>query len=321
MSKIQTTLATATDVEPSKRANEAITDQSYLKRLALGVQALADAEWNKLDTAAQDWFNKAADAIEAKKDIPSFPDMAAGTPPDTGRRRGSREEAPAAAYTSAESKKGDKVAVSTKRGKNYEGVVLEADKQGLVLDVDGKDVEIDHDKIDSITLAGEKHDGPAAAPDTVTIAEVSDTVEVTTKRGKKILGNITELTDTDVVIVDVGGEIHELALDRLDGGITVKVKNAGKAAAGEPARGRRSGEADAKPAEVKQARTTAAVNGGISITTRIRELVADRLESKKEDIAAILKKEGLEFKQATLDLTFSDMHKIIGILRDKKIIK
>ena len=49
--------------------------------------------------------------------------------------------------------------------------------------------------------------------------------------------------------------------------------------------------------------------------------MAERLDAKKDDIAAILKKEGLEFKQATLDLTFSDMHKIVGILREKKMLK
>lgn len=313
MSKIQTALAKATDIEPSKRNNEAITDQSYLKRLALGVQDLADADWNALDTEAQDWFNKAADAIEAKKDIPAFPDMAAERGGGSGRRRGAKAEA--VEYTSKDAKKGDKVEVTTKRGKAYTGEVVEADDAGIVLEVDGKDVDLDHDKIETIKLAG----GAAAAdaePEAPAEPEVGDTVEVVTKRGKKIMANITELSDTDIVMVDAAGEIHDFGRDRLES-ITVKVKAGGGAKKDAPA----AKKDEPKKDDGKAPRTTAAANGGVSITTRIRELIADRLDAKKDDVAAILKKEGLEFKQATLDLTFSDMHKIIGILREKKIIK
>ena len=37
MSKIQETLAAATEVEPSKRKNESATSQDYMKRLAVAV--------------------------------------------------------------------------------------------------------------------------------------------------------------------------------------------------------------------------------------------------------------------------------------------
>ena len=313
MSEIQKALAAATDIEPSKRNNETITDQGYLKRLALGVGELSDDEWNKLDVKAQDWFNSAADAIEKKQDLPPFPDMEPA--PSTSRRRGGGTAEAEKPYTSKDAKKGDKVEVVTKRGKEYTGEVVEADDAGLVLDVDGKDVELDHDKIESIKKAG----GGSSAADEQAEPEVGDTVTVVTKRGKTITANITEMGDKDIVLTDAAGEIHEFDRDRLES-ITVKVKNAGKG-------GKTAAKSDDKPTgkkdepAAKSTRTTAAANGGVSITTRIRELVAERLDAKKDDIAAILKKEGLEFKQATLDLTFSDMHKIVGILREKKMLK
>ena len=317
MSAIQAALAAATDISPSKRSNETITDQAYLKRLALGVQDLPDADWNKLSQEAQDWFNAAADAIEKKTDVPEFPDLVKAEP--TTRRRGSAAAAETKPMTSADAKKGMKVTVVTKRGKEYTGEVVEADDQGLVLEVDGKDVELDHDKIDKISMAG----GAAAAAEEPEVSEpeVSDTVEVVTKRGKKIMGNIVELTDEDMVLKDAAGEVHELAKDRLES-VVVKVKNA--KASGSTSRTSSKTEsasstpkADAEPA----GRASAKANGGVSVTTRIRELIAENLDAKKEDISAALKKEGLEFKQATLDLTFGDMHKIVGILRDRKLLK
>ena len=313
MSAIQAALAAATDIEPSKRGNETITDQAYLKRLALGVQDLPDADWNKLSQDAQDWFNAAADAIEKKTDIPAFPDLVKAEP--SARRRGS-SAAEVKPMASTDAKKGMKVTVVTKRGKEYTGEVVEADDQGLVLEVDGKDVELDHDKIDKISVAGA---APPAEEPEVSEPEVGDTVEVVTKRGKKIMGNITELTDEDMVLKDAAGEVHELAKDRLES-VVVKVKNA-KAGGGRGGAKAESAsstpKADAEPA----GRASAKANGGVSVTTRIRELIAENLDAKKEDVSAALKKEGLEFKQATLDLTFGDMHKIVGILRDRKLLK
>lgn len=311
MSKIHKELETATEIKPSTRLNETITDQAYLKRLVLGVQDLAEAAWDALPRPTQDWYNTAIDAIEKNENIPGFPDMEAASV--TTRRRGASEPAAAVEMVSTDAKKHDKVSVTTKRGVVHVGEVVEADAQGLVLDVDGKDVELDHDKIDKIAMqAGHgKLDSGAVIAD----PEVGDTVQVLTKRGKTILGNITEMTETELVLKDVAGEVHELAKDRLES-VVVKSKNVGRQPA---AVASRAGVASTAPD--KTARTTPAINGGVSITTRIREIVADNLNAKKDQVAEVLKKEGLEFKQATLDLTFGDMHKIIGILRDRKIIK
>lgn len=318
MSAIQAALAAATDINPSKRSNETVTDQAYLKRLALGVQDLPDDEWNKLGQEAQDWFNQAADAIEKKTDIPAFPDLVKAEP--AARRRGSSAAAEVKPMTSADAKKGMKVVVTTKRGKEYTGEVVEADDQGLVLEVDGKEIDLDHDKIDKISMAGRAAGAADPEPEAME-PEVGDTVEVVTKRGKKIMGNIVELTDADMVLKDAAGEPHDLSKDRLES-VVVKVKNAKASGSTSRTSGKAESTSNTPKADAEPAgRASAKANGGVSVTTRIRELIAENLDAKKEDISAALKKEGLEFKQATLDLTFGDMHKIVGILRDRKLLK
>ena len=68
MSAIQKELAAATEVEPSKRKDETIVSQDYMKRLAVSVGELDEAAWKALSVEAKNWYNEAADAITAKKD-------------------------------------------------------------------------------------------------------------------------------------------------------------------------------------------------------------------------------------------------------------
>ncbi len=303
MSDIQKILATATEVEPSKRKNEDITSQDYMKRLAVAVGELSDAEWGKLPAKAQDWYNNAADALKLGNAIEAYPDM---TPAAGTRRRG----APADAKP-WEPSVGAVVAIVTKRGKNMVGTITELDKDGLVLD-DG--TELDHDKIANIGPAeggnAAVEDEPAGPKD----PEVGDKVEVETARGKKITGEITALDGDDVVVKDSADEEHELNISKLK---TFKLVGATKAtAATKPAAAK-----DEKPADDKPKRVTASANGGVSATQRMRELICADLSADKAAIAAGLKKDGLEFKQATLDLIYADSHKLIQVLRDLKKVK
>jgi hypothetical protein len=305
MSEIQKALAAATEVEPSKRKNETPTDQEYMKRLAVAVGELSDEDWGKLPAEQQDWYNNAADALKLGKPIPEFQDMA---PAATSRRRAGAE--PAKPYTP---KVGDVVNVTTKRGRTYEGVkIVELDDAGLVLD---NDTELDHDKIDKIALASGVAEQEPEEPAT---PEVGDTVHAVTARGKEITGNISEMDGDDLVLIDATGEVHELSIPKLKS-ITVKVKNAGAAVEQpKPSKAERKEE----PATiVTKTKITAKDNGGVSATQRMRELICSDLDMKKEAVSAKLKAEGLEFKQATLDLTYSDSHRLISILRDLKKIK
>lgn len=319
MSKIQEILAAATEVEPSKRKNETATSPDYMKRLAVAVGELSDEEWKKLPREAQDWYNEAADAIDKKSDIPAFPDDAKEEP--ATRRRG----AAAAKDEPYKPAAGDEVELTNKRGKTYTGTIAEVDEDGLVLSTSTGDVDFDHDKITEIKLVAKGAAGggeeAAAADDGPGDPAVGDTVELVTKRDKVYMGNVIEIDDDTIVIKTAAGEEHDFEKEKLKS-LVVKVKNAGggKASkADKPAAKAEKEEAPAKDDAKKK--ITAKDNGGVSATMRMRELICADPEAKKDVIGDRLKKEGLEFKQATLDLIYSDTTKIIGILRDLKKLK
>ena len=133
------------------------------------------------------------------------------------------------------------------------------------------------------------------------------------------MGNVKVLDGDDLVLVDSSGEEHELSKAKLKS-VVVKVKAVAGGRASSSA-AKETPKAETKAADDKPKRVTASSNGGVSATQRMRELICGDLSAKKEDIAALLKKESLEFKQATLDLIYSDSHKLIGILRDLKKLK
>ena len=75
MSKIQAELAKVTGVNPEQ--GQSIVDQAYMKKLVRATANLNDSDWDGLSGAAQDHHNAAADASNAKKPIPNFPDYVA----------------------------------------------------------------------------------------------------------------------------------------------------------------------------------------------------------------------------------------------------
>lgn len=49
--------------------------------------------------------------------------------------------------------------------------------------------------------------------------------------------------------------------------------------------------------------------------TRIRELIIGDLKMTQDEISKVLKKEGLEFRDNTLALNYTEAHKLIEMLR------
>jgi hypothetical protein len=49
--------------------------QVYLGRLKRGVDKLEDGDWKKLSDAAQAWANKATEAVDGDKELPSLPGL------------------------------------------------------------------------------------------------------------------------------------------------------------------------------------------------------------------------------------------------------
>lgn len=324
MSKIQKELSAATEVT-KKRGQD---DQEFLKALAKGTSDLDDAAWNKLSTEAQDWFNEAADAMNKKQAIPGFPDAekeekAEGPAP---RRRGAaKEEDP------AEPKVGDQVKIVTKRKKTVEGKIVEIDKDIVVVEADGEEVEIARDRIDTMEVAtaeakSSRRKAADDEPEAPAVAEpkVGDSITAVTARDKEYSGEVIEVEEDLVVIKDADGEELELTPSKLKSLVikAAEVKSSRRKAADDGDEPSTRGAKKEEPAAGdKPKRTSAKDNGGVSATGRMRELIIDDMDAKVEDIAKVLKKEGIQYRDNTLALVYADVHKLLAILKSKKLIK
>jgi len=313
MSKICAELVKATELS-TKRGED---QQDFLTRLIKAVTALSDKEWDGLSEASQAWFNSAVDAKNAKaKTLPDFPDAEKEDDKPARRGRGSKaekEDPPAA-------KVGALVEIVTKRGKKITGKIVELDKEMMVIKTDDGEEEVALDRIESTNVfhgdAKPDADDEPADP----VIKVGSEVKVVTKRGKEYVGKIVEMDDEVLVLKTDGGE-EELARDRVE---TIKLVG-GKAEKEEPkASGRRSSKAedkggdDDKGGDEKAKRSS---NNGVSVGTRIKEIIADDIEATEADVAKILKKEGLEFRENTLKLNYVDCHKFLDVLKAKKLLK
>lgn len=325
MSAIQSAIKEATDIAPKRGEDR----QDYLARSLKAIADLDDAGWDALPQEVQDWFNSAADAKNAKaKTLPDFPDLAGEEQADektTRRRSSSKDEAddkPAKAgpvdIDPAKLKKGMVVKIVTKRGKEVSGHVADIDDEVVVVKMgNGDEEEVSIDRIDVCQTLEEATKGKGKAddgeaPDPI---KVGASVVVTTKRGKEIAGKIVEMDDEVIVLKTDDGE------EELDRGRVESIKVAGGAKAEEKTSTRRSTKGDDKAEEKGEGKAKRSTNEGVSVGTRIKELIAADLEASEADIAAKLKKEGLEFRENTLKLNYADAHKFIEILRKAKLLK
>lgn len=314
MSAIQKELAKACGIDVEKYNDRAALHAALVK----GVNGLPDKEWESLSVPAQDWFNAAADATKAKKPLAEFPDFEAPREETRSRRRSSsdEEEKPAKGESLGveKLKEGDRVAITTKRGKVYKGEVVENNKRKEFVAIKGDDGEdeIDWDKVDSCETfhgaAGQEED---AGP------EVGDEVSFTTTRGKKVTGTISEITEDTIVL----GKDDDYDMSRIDGDIKiVKKGGGGSTKAPEPeGRGRRSSGGSREADDENKGRSSNPK--GVSVGGRIRELLAEDLDMSKDKIEAKMKKEGIEFREATLNILYRDNQNFIRLLREAGHIK
>jgi ribosome maturation factor RimP len=308
MSKIQAELAEATEVTLKRGGDR----QEFLIALLKAIAKLSDKEWEKLSQEAQDWFNEAADAQNAKaKTIPDFPDLEKEETKEektTGRRGATVDKVEESVM-----KVGQQVKLTTKRGKVIEGKVVELDKEVVVVKTADGEEELALDRIESKEIfhgdAGGADDGPADP------IKVGVTVTLITKRGKEYVGKIVEL-DGDLVVLDVDGKDEEFDRGRVESITPVKAKGKDE----EKTTGRRGASKD-KVDDADADKKRSSNPAGVSIGTRIKELIADDMDATEADLAKILKKEGIEFRENTLKLNYSDCHKFLDVLKAKKLIK
>lgn len=322
MSAIQKELAKATGVDIEKYRGRADVHAAIVK----GVNSLSDKEWAGLSEQAQDWFNAAADVTKANreaekrgdkaslKDVAEFPDYE-DAKPSTRRRSSSDDDKDTNKSESLaveKLKEGDRVAITTKRGKTYKGEVTEQNKRKEFVVVKGDDGEdeIDWDKVDTCETfhgaAGQEDVGP----------DVGDEVEFTTKRGKKVSGVISELTEETIVI----GKDDDYEMDRIDGDIKIiKKGKGGGSEKPEPESRRRSSSSDSGKEDEGKGRSSNPK--GTSVGGRIRELLADDLGMSKDDVSKKMKKEGIEFRDSTLNILYRDTTNFISLLREAGHLK
>ena len=219
---------------------------------------------------------------------------------------------------------GDSVTLTTKRNAVIEGIIVEITDEVVVLDVDGKEAEYERARVTSIVVHPSEGAGAADEP------QVGDVVRVVTKRNKEVFGTVAEF-DGDIMVLDQG-KLGELEVDMTTAKEITVTGKAGKPAA----RGRREPAAPTTPAPAaarstrgttatapaeKTSKTTKADNGGVSVGTRMREVICENPDAKVEQIGKVLATEKLSFKEATLKIVFKDVQTVIGLLKKLKRLK
>jgi small nuclear ribonucleoprotein (snRNP)-like protein len=296
--------------------------QSFLKRCIRGVNDLSDKDFDRMPDDVSKWYNSAADVIDAnKKDgrkdpLPDFPDAKEEKDePAPSRRRGKADDEPAGA------KPGDQVTVVKKNGRELTGKLVERTKDVVVIEVDGKEKEIDDDDVETVKVFNDGKGAPA--DDGERGPRPGDQVTFTTKRGKVVTGELVEINDESVVVKDDKGE-DDYDLARIDGEITIvgaekpaaeeKASSSRRAAKKDDDKGGGKGGGDEKPARVVN-------KGGVSVGQRIRELVGEDPDITLDDVTKALKKDGIEFRDVTVKMNYEDCQKLVAELKKNNNLK
>lgn len=326
------------------------TDAQRMVRLQAAISDdISEEDWVSLSEPAQDWNNAAADCMKAGTAIPAFPDEEPDAETEqakpSSRRRGAMTDNTqgATGMEVYKPKVGDPVTVTTKRDKVVKGIIVDLTATEVVLNELGDKGEQDDDvdfalsQVASIQLQAPPLGG-AGGPEAVeenaasNDPEAGDTVTVTTHRNKVVTGNILELTDEILVLIDPSGSEHEFARTQVKD-IKVLVKSKPKQAAAEPAKapaagrkrgaaaadaatpasadaeaptGRRRGSAAAESAdEVERTRSPAGVGN------RARDLTIENPKWTLEQVEKALTKEGSTWRGATVSMIFKDTQYIL----------
>lgn len=327
MSDIQKEICKVLDLDAPKKASER---QAFLSKVVKELNNVNDADWAKLSKDAQQWFNSAADAKNAKAaTLPDFPDLdeEAEEETTTRRRATSDDDAPKATGTKEidpeDVKEKMAVRIITKRGKDISGVVVEVTKKIVAIKLgNGDEEEYDFDRIDKILVAAEaeKEEGTkrrrsAEDDEPADPIKVGAMVKIVTKRGKEAEGEILELTD-DMLLLKEGKDEVEYSRDRIE-----SIKPLGGKAAQEEGGTRRRATSDDKADKGDGEKRTRASNEGISVADAVTHAILDDMEADMETIGKAIKKKGVEFRENTLTLNYKATHKFLAILKERKMLK
>lgn len=291
------------------------SDQDYLKRLIKATSDLGDGDWNKLSADAQNWFNDAADSVNAKKDLPAFPDAEDEKAETTTRRRRAAADE-SAAPPADDVAVGDDVDLETARGQQVSGKVVEIDDKIVVIDNGKEELEYNRDRLKSLTKKAapetstrRRRAAEDEAPETPAVAEpkVGDEVSLVTGKGVEYSGKIVEVGD-DLVVIDTGKEELEFTASKLKSLVIAGAKAEGTS------RRRASGDGDSAAKDTKE-KGAAAKDKGPSATGMMRDLICSDFTMTQEEIGKKVTAAKLEYRPATLGMVFVDTHKVITALK------
>lgn len=327
MSAIAKCIAKVLEVQPKRNEDR----QDFIRRVVKAINDAPDADYNALSKETIAWYNDVADVVDAnkkaskQKPLPDFPDLEEAGDDKAeeapARRRGADKEE---AKPESAIKIGTEVTVIKKNGREVTGKLVERDKDVLVLEVDGKEREIEMDDVGAIEQVNGAGKGKADEPEGPAEPQPGDTVAFKTKRGREVEGVLVSMdADKDEIVVKTEDGEEDFALSRIDGGVSVtggKKANKKEEPKDEPpARaGRRSAAAEPE-AEGKAKRTTNPK--GVSVGQRVKELLAEDPDMELKDVLKALTADGIEHKEVTVEMNVSDCKKFIAELRKAKRLK
>lgn len=217
----------------------------------------------------------------------------------------------------AEPQVGDMVSLTTKRNITVTGEVVELDDDVVVLKIGDEEVEYSRSRVASIVVEG----GTAATDEADAAYEpaVGDKVVAITKRGKEVTGNIVEIEGSVIVIDEGKGEEVEVDMETAKSVALVKeTKKSDTATAQTTARGRTTAKTEKPEVEGKSAKIKASDNGGVSVTTRMKEIMCADPALSLEAVSKALKSEKLQFNEQTLQINFKLVQQVIELLKKSK---
>lgn len=324
MSKIQQHIESTLDLK-AKRGEER---QEYLERVVKEINAASDDDYNALGKGdvgkdALEWFDSACDAVEAKKDIPDFPDLPKEEEKTTSRRRSSSKDEDDKPAVTAEPKVGDKVKAVTKRGKAIEGKLVEIDDEVVVIEVDGEDEELQRSRLESLEVVGGKSKAKDADDEPADPIKVGAEVKVTNKRGKVFEGTIVEL-DEEVLVLKTSDSEEEIDRNRIE---TIELLGGKSKAKDEPkeeekSTRRRSSSKDKDEAAGDEEGGRAGAGQGVQLRQMLVDTLAeDGALPSKEDFLKQAKKKFPDAKDNTLGIVHGEVHKLVEMLKKAKLLK
>lgn len=307
MSKIRDELVAASGLT-AKRGQ---ADTDFLPLVLDKIGDLDDKAWNKLSAEAQAYYNEAVESLNEEKGLPKFPDDEPEVPATTKRatRGAAKAEAP------KEPAVGDQVRVINARDKEFTGELLELDADTVVIEVDGKEMELVRAKLKTFEVVGGAGK-TAAEPEGPAEPVVGAEVEVVNARDKTLVGKILEMDD-DTLVLEIDGKESELVRAKLK---SIKVLSGGKVASKAPDRASKAtkGEPEGGGEGGKEDKAQRAGNG---TGQRVRELILDNLDSDADAICKVLTKEGVAFREQTVKLVYAETHKLIAMMKTRKMLK